>query len=49
MPAYVVNRPYPDSNVGSNLSSLAGALYVARALGRELVVDWRGLRQLRDP
>jgi hypothetical protein len=34
--------------VGSNLSSLAGALWLARRLERELVVDWRGLRQLRD-
>jgi hypothetical protein len=35
--------------VGSNLSSLAGAAYVAHTLERELVVDWRGMRQLRDP
>jgi hypothetical protein len=49
MSNFVVTRPYPDSNVGSNLSSLAGAVHVARALGRDLVVDWRGMRQLRDP
>ena len=48
MNGYVVTRPFPDSNVGSNLSSLAGALHVARRLERELVVDWRGMRQLRD-
>jgi Nodulation protein Z (NodZ) len=48
MAAYVVNRPYPDSNVGSNLASLAGALWLAQRLGRELIVDWRGQRQLRD-
>lgn len=48
MNVFVVNRPYPDSNVGSNLSSLAGALWVASRLGRELVVDWRGQEQLRD-
>jgi hypothetical protein len=44
----VVSRPYPDSNVGSNLSSLAGAAWLARATGRRLVVDWRGLRQVGD-
>jgi hypothetical protein len=49
MSGYIVTRPYPASNVGSNLSSLAGAAYVARTLERELVVDWRGMRQLRDP
>jgi hypothetical protein len=49
MSGILVNRPYPDSNVGSNLSSLAGALWVASRLGRDLVVDWRGQRQLRDP
>jgi hypothetical protein len=49
MVEYVVSRPYPDSNVGSNLSSLAGALWLARRLGRDLVVDWRGMRQLNDP
>ncbi len=27
---YVVSRPFPDSNVGSNLASLAGALWLAR-------------------
>jgi hypothetical protein len=45
---YVVTRPYPDSNVGSNLSSMAGALWLAQRLGRTLVVDWRGQAQLRD-
>jgi Nodulation protein Z (NodZ) len=46
--AYVVSRPFPDSNVGSNLSSLAGAHWLARRLGRSLVVDWRGMSQLND-
>jgi hypothetical protein len=45
---YVVTRPYPDSNVGSNLSSMAGALWLARQLGRTLIVDWRGQAQLPD-
>jgi Nodulation protein Z (NodZ) len=47
-PGFVVNRPFRDSNVGSNLSSLVGALWIAQQLERELIVDWRGLRQLRD-
>jgi len=47
-PGFVVNRPFRDSNIGSNLSSLIGALWIARQLKRELIVDWRGLRQLRD-
>ncbi|HEY8030656.1 MAG TPA: nodulation protein NodZ [Gaiellaceae bacterium] len=49
MPRFVVTRPYPGSNVGSNLASLAGAAWLARRLGRELIVDWRGMTQLRDP
>jgi hypothetical protein len=48
VPRYVVSRPYTDSNIGSNLSSLAGALWLARRLGRELIVDWRGMSQLHD-
>src|SRR5438105_2350207 len=46
---FVVTRPFPQSNVGSNLASLAGAAWLARQLGRALVVDWRGMSQLRDP
>lgn len=49
MTRYVVSRPFADSNIGSNLSSLAGALWLARRLGRSLVIDWRGLSQLKDP
>jgi len=45
---FVVTRPFPDSNVGSNLSSMAGALWLAQSLGRTLIVDWRGQAQLRD-
>jgi hypothetical protein len=30
MKGYVVSRPFPDSNVGSNLSSLAGAAWLAQ-------------------
>jgi hypothetical protein len=45
----VVTRPNRDSNVGSNLASLAGAWWLASRLDRSLVVDWRGMSQLRDP
>jgi len=45
---YVVSRPFEDSNVGSNLSSLAGAAWLARRLDRDLIVDWRGMSQLQD-
>lgn len=46
---YLVTRPFPESNVGSNLASMAGALWLAGELDRTLVVDWRGLSQLSDP
>ena len=36
------------SGMGSNLASLAGAVWFAAALGRDLVVDWRGLECMRD-
>jgi hypothetical protein len=36
------------SGMGSNLASLAGAVWFAGALGRELIVDWRGLECMRD-
>ncbi len=49
MSGYVVTRPFPDSNVGSNLASLGGALWLARNVSRSVVVDWRGLSQLPDP
>jgi hypothetical protein len=49
MSGYVVTRPFPDSNVGSNLASLAGALWLARTVSRSVVVDWRGLSQLPGP
>lgn len=45
---YVVTRPFPGSNVGSNLASMAGALWLASRLSRTLIVDWRGQSQLRD-
>jgi Nodulation protein Z (NodZ) len=45
---YVVTRPFAESNIGSNLASLAGALYLAHRLSRTLIVDWRGLTQLAD-
>ena len=45
---YIVTRPFPESNVGSNLASLAGAVLLAQKLERELIVDWRGMAQLQD-
>jgi hypothetical protein len=45
---YVVSRPFPESNVGSNLASLAGAILLAQKLQRRLIVDWRGMAQLQD-
>jgi hypothetical protein len=45
----IVTRPQTGSNVGSNLSNLCGALWLARRLGRPLVVDWRERPQLQDP
>ena len=45
---YVVTRPFPGSNVGSNLASLAGAVLLAQRLDRALIVDWRGMAQLQD-
>ena len=46
--SYVVSRPFPTSNVGSNLASLAGAVLLAQKLGRSLIVDWRAMDQLQD-
>ncbi len=46
---YVVTRPYPGSGIGSNLVSLAGAVWLARTLGRSVVVDWRATAFLKDP
>jgi hypothetical protein len=46
---YVVTRPYPESGLGSNLASMAGALYLAKRLDRDLLVDWRGMVFLKDP
>jgi hypothetical protein len=45
---YVITRPYRDSNIGSNLASLAGALWLARTVGRPVVIDWRSMAQLED-
>lgn len=45
---YVVTRPWPGSGVGSNLVSLAGSVWFARALGRAVIVDWRGTSFLKD-
>jgi hypothetical protein len=45
---YLVSRPHPGSGIGSNLASLAGAIWVARKLQRTVIVDWRGSAFLKD-
>lgn len=45
---YLITHPYPKSGVGSNLASLAGAVWYASRLNRELIVDWRGVAHLKD-
>lgn len=45
---FVVTRPHPGSGIGSNLASLAGALWFARQLNRSVIVDWRGSAFLKD-
>jgi hypothetical protein len=45
---FVVTRPLANSNVGSNLASLAAALWLAQRLDRALIIDWRGMSQLVD-
>src|SRR5262245_4825248 len=45
---YVVTRPHPGSGVGSNLASFGGAIWCARKLGRDVIVDWRRSAFLKD-
>lgn len=45
---FVVTRPFPSSGLGANLTSISGAAWAANALGRRLLVDWRGMDELRD-
>lgn len=45
---FVVTRPHPGSGIGSNLVSLAGAIWYARQLHRGVIVDWRGSAFLKD-
>jgi hypothetical protein len=44
----IVTRPYPDSGIGSNLVSLAGAIWLAQRSGRSVIVDWRDAAVLKD-
>lgn len=46
--AFVITRPHPGSGIGSNLASLAGAIWYAEQLGRAVIVDWRGSAFLKD-
>ena len=45
---YLITRPHPGSGVGSNLASLAGAVWCAQQLGRTVIADWRGGSFLLD-
>jgi Nodulation protein Z (NodZ) len=45
---FVVTRPFPGSGIGSNLVSLAGAVWLAGRLHRDVVVDWRNSDFLLD-
>jgi hypothetical protein len=45
---FVVTRPHPGSGIGSNLASLAGAIWYAGRLGRSVIVDWRASAFLKD-
>ncbi len=45
---FVVTRPFPGSGIGSNLVSMAGAVWLAGRLRRELIVDWRATDFLQD-
>jgi len=45
---YLVTRPHPGSGIGSNLASLAGAVWAAGQLERTLVIDWRHSAFLKD-
>ena len=45
---YVITRPHPGSGIGSNLQSLAGAIWYGERTGRAVVVDWRGSSFLKD-
>lgn len=44
----IITRPAAGSGLGSNLCSLAGALYFARQKGAALAVDWTGMDELKD-
>ena len=46
--SYIVTRPYPDSGIGSNLVSLAGAIWLAQQSARSVIVDWRDAAVLKD-
>src|SRR6185295_11763906 len=45
---FVITRPFGNSGLGSNLLSMAGALYACERSGRHLIVDWTGMSELRD-
>jgi len=46
---YVVARAARGPGIGTRLLSLAGAVWLARRLGRAVVIDWRRSAYLEDP
>jgi hypothetical protein len=46
---YVVARAARGPGIGTRLLSLAGAVWLARRLGRAVVIDWRESAYLEDP
>lgn len=44
----MVTRPHPGSGIGSNLASLAGAVWYAQQTNRAVIVDWRESAFLKD-
>jgi hypothetical protein len=45
---FVITRPHPGSGIGSNLASLAGAVWFGQRLDRTVIVDWRGSAFLKN-
>lgn len=46
---YVIARATRGLGIGTRLISLAGAVWLARRLGRAVIVDWLGSAYLEDP
>jgi len=46
--SFIITRPHPGSGIGSNLASLAGAIWYAQQSCRTVIVDWRQSAFLKD-